>query len=52
MFGGYNDKIPVLVRHVLEKVKGLVVDPQRLSVMKEQVTFPLFLSKSTESYYL
>jgi len=35
MFSGYNDKISVLVGHVLEKVKGLVVDPQRLSVMKE-----------------
>ena len=43
MFGGYNDKIPVLVGHVLEKVKGLVVDPQRLSVIKEQVKLYFFL---------
>lgn len=43
MFSGYNDKISVLVGHLLEKVKGIVVDPQRLSVLKEQVTFPVFL---------
>jgi insulysin len=42
-FRGYNDKISVLVAHILEKVKGLVVDAQRLSVMKQQVTFSLFL---------
>lgn len=35
---GYNDKMAVLVQHVLEKIKGLVVNPQRLAVMKEQVT--------------
>ena len=34
---GYNDKMSVLVQHVLEKIKGLVVNPQRLTVMKEQV---------------
>lgn len=34
---GYNDKMTVLVQHVLEKVKGLVVNPERLAVMKEQV---------------
>lgn len=28
-----------LVGHVLEKVKGLVVDPQRLAVIKEEVWF-------------
>jgi len=39
MMSGYNDKMSVLVRHILEKVKGLVVDPQRLSVKKEQVKF-------------
>ncbi|KAF5380968.1 hypothetical protein D9615_004092 [Tricholomella constricta] len=33
---GYNDKLIVLVKHVLEKVKRLDVDPQRLAVMKEQ----------------
>ncbi|KAF8911060.1 Metalloenzyme, LuxS/M16 peptidase-like protein [Gymnopilus junonius] len=33
---GYNDKMIVLVRHVLEKVKGLVIDPQRLAVIKEE----------------
>ncbi|KAG6907416.1 hypothetical protein DXG01_008988 [Tephrocybe rancida] len=34
---GYNDKLSVLVRKVLEAVKSLSVDPQRLVVMKEQV---------------
>ena len=34
---GYNDKMAVLVKHVLEKIKGLVVNPVRLEVMKEQV---------------
>ncbi|RDB21223.1 hypothetical protein Hypma_011756 [Hypsizygus marmoreus] len=33
---GYNDKMSVLVKHVLEKIKGLHVDPKRLAVMKEQ----------------
>jgi insulysin len=35
---GYNDKMTVLVGHVLEKVKGLAVDPQRLAVIKDQVS--------------
>lgn len=34
---GYNDKLSVLVRKVLETVKGLSVDPHRLIVIKEQV---------------
>lgn len=34
--GGYNDKMNLLTRHVLEKAKGLVVDGERLAVMKEQ----------------
>lgn len=34
---GFNDKMSVLVKHVLEKVKGIVVDADRLAVMKEQV---------------
>ncbi|KAG5647302.1 hypothetical protein DXG03_000839 [Asterophora parasitica] len=33
---GYNDKLVVLVQAVLEKVKALNIDPQRLAVMKEQ----------------
>lgn len=35
---GYNDKMAVLARDVLEKAKGLVIDPRRLEVMKEQVS--------------
>ncbi|KII88123.1 hypothetical protein PLICRDRAFT_160956 [Plicaturopsis crispa FD-325 SS-3] len=34
---GYNDKMGVLARHVLEKVKHIVADPVRLEVMKEQI---------------
>jgi len=34
---GYNDKLFVLVQEVLHKIKTLVVDPQRLEVMKEAV---------------
>ncbi|KAJ7137711.1 insulin-degrading enzyme [Mycena epipterygia] len=33
---GFNDKMSVLVKHVLEKIKGIVVDAGRLAVMKEQ----------------
>ncbi|KAG6860960.1 hypothetical protein C0995_005624 [Termitomyces sp. Mi166 len=33
---GYNDKLSVLVKKVLETMKGLPVDPQRLNVIKEQ----------------
>lgn len=34
---GYNDKLFVLVQEILHKIKTLVVDPQRLEVMKEAV---------------
>jgi insulysin len=34
---GYNDKLSVLVRHVLEKAKGVVVNPKRLEVIKDEV---------------
>lgn len=34
---GYNDKLHVLVRHILEKARNLEVEPDRLEVMKEQV---------------
>ena len=37
VIGGYNDKLPVLLRHIFEKIKGLKVKPDRLNVMKEQV---------------
>lgn len=36
---GYNDKMPVLVQQVLEKGKGLIVDPERLAVIKEEVSY-------------
>lgn len=34
---GYNDKLSVLARHVLEKVKNIKVVPERLEIAKEQV---------------
>lgn len=34
---GYNDKLFVLMQHLLEKIKGLQVKQERLHVMKEQV---------------
>lgn len=34
---GYNDKLSVLARHVLEKVKNIEINPARLEVLKEQV---------------
>ena len=37
VIGGYNDKLPVLLHHICEKIKGLTVKQDRLNVMKEQV---------------
>ena len=34
---GYNDKIPILLRKVLETVRNLKVDPERLEVIREQL---------------
>jgi insulysin len=34
---GYNDRISVFCKHVVEKLAGLLVNPERLEVMKEQV---------------
>ncbi|KAJ7481222.1 Metalloenzyme, LuxS/M16 peptidase-like protein [Mycena galericulata] len=53
---GFNDKMSVLVKHVLEKIKGIVVDPIRLAVMKEQAkrdleNFFLGQSYSLSDYY-
>jgi insulysin len=35
---GYNDKLPVLTHHVLEKIKDIKVDPERLRIIKEHVS--------------
>ncbi|KAG5637127.1 hypothetical protein H0H81_005656 [Sphagnurus paluster] len=51
---GYNDKLAVLIKHVLEKVKGLDIDPQRLAVMKEQAKWENFFlgqSYSLSDYF-
>jgi len=44
LIGGYNDKLPVLLRHIFEKIKGLEVKPERLNVTKEQVWLCIQLS--------
>lgn len=36
-FGGYNDKLPVLVNTVIEKLKTFTIDPARLKIMTEKV---------------
>lgn len=36
---GYNDKLDVLLRIVLEKLRDLIVLPDRLCVLKEKVGF-------------
>ena len=38
--GGYNDKLDVLLRLVLEKIRKLRVLPDRLHVVKEKVRYP------------
>ncbi|KAF8205797.1 Metalloenzyme, LuxS/M16 peptidase-like protein [Mycena galopus ATCC 62051] len=53
---GFNDKMSVLVKAVLEKIKGIVVAPDRLAVMKEQAkrdldNFFLGQSYSLSDYY-
>ncbi|KAF8059523.1 Metalloenzyme, LuxS/M16 peptidase-like protein [Lyophyllum atratum] len=45
-FNGYNDKLVILIKRVLEVIKGLAVDTQRLAVMKEQN------QKEWESFFL
>ncbi|KAH7911404.1 Metalloenzyme, LuxS/M16 peptidase-like protein [Hygrophoropsis aurantiaca] len=37
MLMGYNDKLSLLARHVVETVKNLQVRPERLEIMKEQI---------------
>ncbi len=36
-FGGYNDKLPVLINTVIEKLKTFTIDPARLTIMTEKV---------------
>jgi secreted Zn-dependent insulinase-like peptidase len=44
VIGGYNDKLPLLLQHIFEKIRGLEVQPERLCVMKEQVRIHVRLS--------
>lgn len=39
---GYNDKLPVLAKVVVEKMKSYVVDEKRFEIVKDQVRFLLF----------
>ena len=41
--GGYNDKLDVLLRLVLEKIRVLSVQPDRLRVVKEKVRNLVFM---------
>jgi insulysin len=34
---GYNDKLSVLMEHVLEKVKSIIITEDRVTVIAEQV---------------
>lgn len=38
---GYNDKLYVLAHHILQRVRTLVVNEDRLKVVKEQVRLEL-----------
>ncbi|CDO75620.1 hypothetical protein BN946_scf184840.g3 [Trametes cinnabarina] len=44
--GGYNDKLHVLLRTVLAKLRGLQVQPDRLRVLKEKV------QREYENFYM
>ena len=39
---GYNDKMSVLVKDILGRIKNLKIDEQRLAALKEQVCSKLF----------
>ncbi|KAH7343303.1 Metalloenzyme, LuxS/M16 peptidase-like protein [Rhizoctonia solani] len=43
---GYNDKLSVLLEHVLEKVKGITITQDRVTVIAEQ------LQQEVENFYL
>ncbi|KAG7096021.1 hypothetical protein E1B28_006704 [Marasmius oreades] len=45
-FSGYNDKMPVLARHVLQQIQTLSVDPERLKIMIEKA------NKRWENFFL
>ncbi|KIY50747.1 hypothetical protein FISHEDRAFT_37782 [Fistulina hepatica ATCC 64428] len=49
---GYNDKLSVLLQHVLDKVKNTVVDPSRLAVMAEQAKLEWQNTLLGQSYQL
>ncbi len=37
MFRGYNHKLPVLVRAILQRMRALTIDPKRFALIKEQI---------------
>ena len=42
---GYNDKMPLLLEHILDRIKNLDINPERLEVMKEQVCNAIVLCR-------
>jgi insulysin len=47
---GYNDKIAVLARHVVQRLKDLVINQERLEVMKEAVGYLIHLLLAILTY--
>jgi len=34
---GYNDKLPLFLQTILDKVRDIEIDPRRLAIVKEEV---------------
>lgn len=47
---GYNDKLPVLARRVLETVRNLQVNEDRLAVIKEKVFSSCYIFRYKWAY--
>lgn len=41
---GYNDRLPVLMKTVLEELKAFKIDPKRFDLLKDDVRFFLVFS--------
>lgn len=53
---GYNDKLPVLAKVVLEKIASLKIDPKRFDLVKDQIrrqylNFDLAAPSQLTAYY-
>src|SRR5215472_6568645 len=49
---GYNDKMAAFCKHVIQQVKNLIVDPERLRVTKEQVCQRSFSNAPIGLFYI